>query len=207
MNRVGVISVGQSNLGSILASLRRLGTQATVIESRHQFDDVDRLLIPGVGSFAPAMGGLSEQQLVGPIREFCDTGRPLLGICLGMQLLFENGTEGKPVQGLGLLQGDVVKLSPSPGVRIPHVGWNSVRIVSEHPLFENVSPGTDFYFIHGYVAASTTARDVISVTQHGEEFVSAIGRRNIAGLQFHPEKSQRNGEQILANFLQWDGSC
>lgn len=204
---IGIVTAGHSNLGSLLGSLSRLGAQSLVVKSPKDLEQVDKVILPGVGSFSVAMSTLAALGLVGPLRDFSHRGSPILGICLGMQLLCEAGTEGGSSEGLNLVHGTVARLGAHQGIRVPHVGWNSIDIAMEHPLLSGIESGADFYFVHSFAVGNAPSTEVLSLTHHGENFVSGVAHRNVVGFQFHPEKSQKNGEKILSNFLGWDGSC
>lgn len=153
------------------------------------------------------MSYLNTKKLPQAIKSFAVNGNPLLGICLGMQLLCEGSTEGGQTEGLGLVRGGVTDLRAFPAARIPHVGWNSVDICMIHPIVEGIPSGTDFYFVHGFAMQENEDTQTIATTQHGVQFVSAVGQENVVGVQFHPEKSQKQGAQLLRNFLSWDAEC
>ncbi len=204
---IGIVDVGLSNLGSLRHAVHCQGWDSVLVRSPSDFSGISHLLLPGVGAFATAMGRLDEAGLSESIRQFSNRGRPVLGICLGMQLLAQWGTEGGQTQGLGLLPGKVELIQPTEGLRIPHVGWNEVRHTQAHPLLKGIRSDIDFYFVHSY-RFSTTKMDIIfSMTQHGEHFPTVVGQRNVVGVQFHPEKSQKNGLRLLDNFCLWGGVC
>jgi glutamine amidotransferase len=152
------------------------------------------------------MAHMQAQRLVEPIRAFALTGKPLLGICLGMQLLSSAGDEGGPTDGLGLVEGRVVRFENVP--RIPHVGWNEVRMQRPHPVFRKVKSGADFYFVHSYRFVCARAEDAIGLVEYGgQDHTSIVAKDNVLGFQFHPEKSQANGLRLVENFCEWDGAC
>ena len=169
--------------------------------------NASHLVLPGVGSFRAAMLRLKQAGLVEAIRGYAQTGRPLLGICLGMQILASWGAEGGGEEGLNLISGKVVALQTGPGIRIPHVGWNTVHLQSTHPLFDDTKNEVDYYFVHSFAFEAEKENQVYSETVYGVRFPSAVGRENVFGVQFHPEKSQKNGLQILDNFCRWKGLC
>lgn len=207
---IAILNYGMGNLRSVQKALERVGAQAHIVDSPEQIDAADRLILPGVGAFADGMQHLQERGMVGPLRAYADSGRPLLGICLGMQLLFESSAEDAPspddpVAGLGILPGKVVRFSEDQGpgqprLKVPHMGWNQVAFVPGTPLFEGLATGDDVYFVHGYYCVPTDAADAAATTQYGRSFCSACHRDNVWATQFHPEKSQRVGLQILENF-------
>ena len=198
MTGLALIDAGGANLGSVRYALERLGVQARIVRDADGLGDAERIILPGVGAAAPAMALLHERGLV----ELLRTSRlPLLGICLGMQLLFESSEEGD-VDCLGLLPGRVRKLDGRAGLRVPHMGWNALQPLRDSPLLAGIDTQAQAYFVHGY-AAPVTADCVASCT-HGERFAAVVQRGNRAGAQFHPERSADVGARLLANFLQWN---
>jgi imidazole glycerol-phosphate synthase subunit HisH len=193
--QVAVIDSGGANIGSVLYALERLGARAELTADPAAIRAAPRVILPGVGAAAPAMAQLRELGLVDTIRAL---RQPLLGICLGMQLLFEGSDEGD-TECLGLLRGRVRKLPASPGVRVPHMGWNALLPRGEPALLQGVSSGARAYFVHSYAAPVTD--DCIARCEHGEPFAAMAARGNVAGAQFHPERSAATGARILANFL------
>ena len=160
------------------------------------------IILPGVGAFPDGMAHLRDRGFDQALREHTAQGIPLLGICLGMQLLAERGWEVRETAGLGLIPGEVRRLEPSNGdTRIPHVGWNQVAFARNCPLFEGIQPGTDFYFVHSYYLDCADAEAIVGRTAYCGGFTSAVARANVFGVQFHPEKSQKRGFQVLKNFL------
>jgi glutamine amidotransferase len=203
---LGVLDIEMGNLRSLCNAVYSLGMDPVVVQTPAALDEVDRLLIPGVGSYRAAMANVARLGFGEALRRFADSRRPLLGICLGMQILSERGEEGGAVDGLGLVPGDVVQMAGDPPPRLPHVGWNSVAFCAPHPLFAGIKTGRDFYFVHSY-ALRTRPEHTFAETEYGRPFTSVVARANVAGVQFHPEKSQRNGLQLLENFGGWDGRC
>jgi len=179
----------------------------TIVRSPKNLLQVERAILPGVGSFMKASVELKENKLLSALRSFARDGNPLMGICLGMQLLSERGMEGGVSEGLGLIGGTTQPLPKAPGIQSQHVGWNSIKLKSSHPTTNGILDETDFYFVHGFTVANGNAAEILSVTNHGEDFVSAVSSRNVVGFQFHPEKSQKPGQKIFENFLAWDGKC
>lgn len=204
---IGIIDYGMGNLRSVWNALDSQAIDARVVQTAADLRASDRLILPGVGAFAQAMQELDRRGLASAIQDAVAGGTPLLGICLGMQLLVERGTEPEPTLGLGLVPGDCVLLSVEAPQRLPHVGWNTVRFVRKHPVFEGLREHVDYYFVHSYVVRAASPDAVIGLTAYGPEFVSVIGRDNVVGVQFHPEKSQANGLRLLENFAGWDGTC
>lgn len=204
---IGIIDVGIGNQGSIREAIHALGHDPVPVRSAADLSDLTHLILPGVGAFSHAVQRLHATALFAPVQQFARAGRPLLGICLGMQLLCDVGDEDGPNAGLGLVPGRVSRLPDQPGLRVPHVGWNDVRFPVPHPLFQGVRPGLDFYFVHSYEFLPASGAHVIGVTDHGKQVVCAVANANCVGVQFHPEKSQKNGLRILENFCDWDGLC
>jgi imidazole glycerol-phosphate synthase subunit HisH len=196
--RVAVLDYGAANLVSIGQGLVAAGADVSVASDPAGLDHVDALVVPGVGAAAPAMSHLREQRLLDPLRRWADDGRPLLGICLGFQLLFDASEEGKTTT-LGVLPGRVIALRDAP--TLPHIGWNSVRAVRLHPLFGGIPDGSYLYFVHSYAPRPGDERDILALTEHGRPFVSAVARGSVFGLQFHPEKSAAVGIRLLSNFV------
>ncbi len=200
MTRVAVVDYGAGNLVSIEQALSAAGADVTIARKADAFEAADAVVVPGVGAAAPAMSRLRRRGLEAPIRAWIAAGRPLLGICLGMQLLFEGSDEDGAVT-LGVLPGRTVRLVDAP--HLPHIGWNQVERHRAHPLFTGIEEGADFYFVHSYAAAPTPGAGdlVLAETAHGARFVSAVARGALAGVQFHPERSGRDGLRLLANFV------
>ena len=195
MSRVAVVDSGGANIGSVLYALQRLGVEAELTADAATICAAPRVILPGVGAAAPAMARLRELALVDTLRAL---QQPLLGICLGMQLLFEASEEGD-TECLGLLPGTVRRLPESPGVRVPHMGWNALQARGAHALLGGVPEGARAYFVHSYAAPVTA--DCIAACEHGEPFAAMVARGNVSGAQFHPERSAATGARILANFL------
>ncbi|MDA7512455.1 imidazole glycerol phosphate synthase subunit HisH [Verrucomicrobia bacterium] len=204
---IGIVDVGIGNIGSLRGALYSQGWDTVEVSSPGQISALTHLLLPGVGAFSAAMKQLQATSLIKPIQDFAESGRPLLGICLGMQLLADTGTENGQTEGLSLLQGNVDKLNVPPGFRLPHVGWNELHQHQEHPLTKGMRDGIDFYFVHSYFFDVQEKTDLVGTTNYGIECPAMIGRNNVVGMQFHPEKSQRNGLLLLDKFCMWDGSC
>jgi glutamine amidotransferase len=195
---IGVVDFGMGNLLSVQKALERVGCPARVARTAEELAESERLVLPGVGAFGQAMANLEQRELLAPLRSACAEGKPLLGICLGLQLLFEASEEHGYHEGLGLFRGDVCRF---PGdVRVPHIGWNQLRITRESPLFEGIPDNTFFYFVQSYYVRPEDATLVAGTTEYGVPFAAAIGRKNVFGVQFHPEKSQQAGLRLLANF-------
>ena len=215
---IGIVDYGMGNLRSVQKAFELLGAEAVVMADPAQAADVGRLVLPGVGAFADGMDNLTRMGWVDPIRAFVDSGRPFLGICLGMQLLFEWSEEDavsvdEPVPGLAILPGKVVGFvqptEPELRIKIPHMGWNDLAFGRDDPLFAGVEPGCYVYFVHGYYAQPVDSADrpLTSATVEyppTRPFCASVWDGNIRATQFHPEKSQRVGLKMLDNFIGLD---
>ena len=203
-----VIDYGAGNLTSVLLALKFLGDDPVITDDPVILEQADRIIFPGVGSAASGMEGLKRKRLDEALKKCCMQDKPLLAICLGMQMLLEFSEEDDGVNGLGLVPGKVklFKFPPEQRIKVPHMGWNTVR-QNEHVLWKNIPDNSAFYFVHSYYVSADNASDVAGVTEYGGfEFVSTVARKNIFATQFHPERSGEMGLQLLKNFLEWDGS-
>jgi len=207
--KVAIIDYGVGNLGSVRRALARLDAEAVITDRPAQLAGADRIILPGVGSFSDGMARLGAHGWVEEIqRQVRESGKPLLGLCLGMQLLASRGREGGDTPGLGFVAGDVVRLDTiGCRLRIPHVGWNTItRSGGDHGLLAGIPDGTDFYFVHSYAFAPANSGHVWAATDYGVPVVAAVGTGHVFGTQFHPEKSSKAGLRLLRNFLEF-GSC
>jgi imidazole glycerol-phosphate synthase subunit HisH len=195
---IAVIDYGRGNLGSVENALGRLGMRAVVTEDPRVIEDARALVLPGDGAFHDAMANLQARGLLEPLRAALDEGRPFLGICLGYQLLFTESEEFGQGKGLDVLPG-VVRRFPR-GLKVPHMGWNSVEHTGDLPIFDGVPSGAHFYFVHSYYPTITDASLAVATCSYGVTFPAAVGRGSLFATQFHPEKSQRWGVRILENF-------
>lgn len=205
--RVAVIDYGTGNLGSMLRALEELGAVGYLATSPDQLAGAGRLILPGVGNFSDCMAALEAGQWIDALHQAVEGGLPLLGVCVGMQLLASSGSEGAVVAnmtpGLGFVPGQVHHLrAQGCTARLPHVGWNAIHPSNPvDPLFAGIPDGTNYYFVHSYAFAADAAPDVIATAEHGVPFAAAIRRGRVWGTQFHPEKSSRAGFRLLHNFL------
>jgi imidazole glycerol-phosphate synthase subunit HisH len=197
---VAVVDYGMGNRRSVQKALEHVGARVAVTRDPATLATADALVLPGVGAFAAAMSALSALDLIAPIRRAAGDGRPVLGICLGMQLLFERSSELGDTAGLGLLGGEVTRLQTG-GLRVPHIGWNEVRPTRPAPLTAGLPPqGAAFYHVHSYAVRPSDPEDVVATTTYGETFATVVARGSVMGTQFHPEKSSAHGLQLLAAF-------
>lgn len=198
---IAVINYGLGNLHSVHKALAFVGGDAQVTSDPETILKADKVVLPGVGAFADGMSGLERHGLSDAVQKVAIQGKPLLGICLGMQLLFEESDEQGIHQGLALLSGKVVQFQ-EPGIKVPQIGWNQVNITRESPLNRGIQDGEYFYFNHSYYCVPENADDAIAMTEYGLRFSSAVEQGNIYGVQFHPEKSQKTGLRIMKNFVE-----
>lgn len=201
---VVVVDIGISNIASVTNSLVELGYSPLVVDNPRGIESAQRVILPGNGSFRTASERLAETGWVTALREFAESKRPLLGICLGMHLLASSGEEDGISEGLGLIPGVSRRLSVG-DLRLPHVGWNTVGQLKSHFVFEGIKNGRDFYFSHSFALEPSSKDLIIGTTDYGNTFVSVVGSQNVFGVQFHPEKSQKNGLKLLSQFMKWDG--
>lgn len=202
---IGILDLDLGNIGSVKNAVYELGYDYLVLKEDKQFDDITHLILPGVGTYKKAMENFHDSGLEKSFYSYVDTKRPLLGICLGMQLLSEEGTEIQDSKGLGLVPGKVERFDDSISLPIPHVGWNTVKRKIDHPVFEDIKSDVDFYFVHSYHFNCKNEENILAITDYGYDFTSAVINGHIIGTQFHPEKSQNNGLKFLENFCEWDG--
>ena len=194
-----IVDYGAGNLHSVAKAVANQGVRPMVTASGRYLEDADAVIVPGVGAAADTMANLRRHRLVEPIREYIDSGRPFLGVCMGQQALFDVSEEGGEHECLGVLPGRVVRLPG--GLKVPHMGWNRVRITRDHPIFEGIDDGSYFYFVHSYFPQPDDAAVVIGETDYGIRFASVVARDNVVATQFHPEKSGDNGLKLYGNFL------
>lgn len=205
---IAIVDYGMGNLRSVHKGFERVGFQATVTQDPQEIKTASGLVVPGVGAFRMAMENLRSLRLVDPILAFIESGRPFLGICLGLQLLFGESEEFGPQQGLGVFPGKVVRFpfadrscqSPRRDLKVPHMGWNRVQVKKRMPILEGIADRAHFYFVHSYYPIPEEPEIVATTTDYGVEFTSSVGKENLFACQFHPEKSQHLGLRILKNF-------
>lgn len=200
---LAVIDYGAGNLRSVMHALHYLGVDnARLVREPDDLVGAQKIILPGVGAFGAGMQQLHAQGIVEPLKEAIARGVPYLGICLGMQFLFERSDEMGDHAGLGVLPGLVTRIPDQPGLKVPHMGWNELRLKRLSPLLEGLGDGSYVYFVHSYHCVPANRDDTLAVVDYGRDVVVAVQRDNIYGVQFHPEKSQRAGLQLLTNFLQ-----
>ncbi len=193
-----IVDYGSGNLRSVQKAVEKCGTAATITSVPEFVAKAERVILPGVGAFGDAMRALHDRDLVEPIQQHARADKPFLGICMGLQLLFETGFEGGEHQGLGILPGEVVRFELPHGIKVPHMGWNTTRWTGDwRPAID----GDHFYFVHSYYARPTDSSIVAAVTDYGGDFCAAVRRGNLYATQFHPEKSQATGLRLLASWL------
>ncbi len=197
---IKIVDYGMGNLRSVQKAFEKLGHAAEICDQPSQLGGVEKLVLPGVGAFRDAIHEVRRREFVAPILDHLASGKPFLGICLGLQMLFDVSYEDGEWPGLGIVPGKVVRFQDQPDLKIPHMGWNQLQITGEPALLPNIPRDAHFYFVHSYHVVPTDRSVVIAESEHGERFVAAIGRDNLWATQFHPEKSQKHGLQLLANF-------
>ncbi len=203
--RIAVVDYGMGNRRSVQKALEHVGAVATITSREDELMEAAGLVVPGVGAFPLAMANLGERGLDTLIRERAASGAPVLGVCLGMQLLFERSSELTGAAGLGLIPGEVTALSTG-GLRVPHIGWNEVSFVRDSPLTAGLpQAGCPFYHVHSFAVRPSDQADVVGSTEYGERFAAIVQRGSVAGVQFHPEKSSHHGLAMLANFVRLCG--
>ena len=207
--KVAIINYGMGNLGSVRRSFEEIGAEVVIANHPSTLYEVNRIVLPGVGAFPEGMSHLTKGGWVEALQEtVLDMKKPLLGICLGMQMLADRGDEGVETYGLGLIAGRVKRIDQlGSDQRVPHMGWNEVHYRdTEHPLFQHIPNGSDFYFVHSYAFETKSAESLLATTQYGTSLTAVVAKNNIFGCQFHPEKSSKAGRQLLKNFMAY-ASC
>jgi glutamine amidotransferase len=198
VSTVAVVDYGMGNRRSVEKALEHIGAEVRLTDDHDAIRAADAVVVPGVGAFPEAMRRLTAAGLAAVIRERAEAGTPVLGICLGMQLLFESSDEHEGADGLGLLPGAV---TPLHAPKLPHIGWNEVALERPSKLTESLGDAAAFYHVHSFVCRAADDADVVGRGEYGERFASIVERDNVAGVQFHPEKSSRDGLKLLANFV------
>ena len=197
---IAIIDYGMGNLRSVAKAFEKVGHTAVVTSDPAEVRRASKVVLPGVGAFEDAMAELRRRDLVGPVLEAIDAQKPFLGICLGLQLLFDVSFENGRHEGLGVVGGEVVRFDVPPEFSVPHMGWNQLQIRRRCPILEGIEEGSHFYFVHSYYVVSADPRVIAAETEYGKPFCSMIWRDNLFATQFHPEKSQSDGLRMLGNF-------
>ncbi|MEZ6134854.1 MAG: imidazole glycerol phosphate synthase subunit HisH [Pirellulaceae bacterium] len=198
---IAIVDYQMGNLRSVQKAFEQVGASATVTSDPEEIALAQRVVLPGVGAFGDAIRELSDRDLTQPIIEAVAAGKPFLGICLGLQLLFDVGTEGTEHQGLGILPGRVERFAPHPGLKVPHMGWNQVQQEQpDCPLFASIPASAYFYFVHSYYVVPADTDQMWLSCEYSTRFCAAVWRDNLFATQFHPEKSQADGLKLLQNF-------
>jgi glutamine amidotransferase len=199
---IAIVDYGMANLRSVQKAFERVGHRADIIARPEEVDRAEKVVLPGVGAFQDAVATLRSTELVGPIVRHIEKGRPFLGICLGLQMLFDVGYEDGEHAGLGVLRGQCVRfdVDRTMGLKVPHMGWNQLEVKRPSPLVRDLPGGANVYFVHGYHVEPAEESVIATTTDYGRPFVSSIWRDNVMATQFHPEKSQAVGLKILENF-------
>lgn len=199
--KIAIIDYDMGNLRSVAKAFEKVGAEPVVTRDPVEISNASHVVLPGVGAFKDCMKNLTEYGLVEPVRRNIEKGKPFLGICLGLQLLFETGMEFGEHPGLGVIKGRVVRFSTDDKtLKVPHMGWNSIDIKKDSRVLHGIEDGTYFYFVHSYYACPDDAGVILTSTGYGIDFTSSIEKDNVTACQFHPEKSQRAGLSVLKNF-------
>lgn len=198
---VAIIDYGAGNLSSVKKALDYLGAESEITDDRDKILSASHVILPGVGSFGDAMNSMRDRGLVDTVKETAKSKR-FLGICLGLQLLFEGSDESPDAQGLGILKGEIVSIPKDAGLKVPHIGWNSVSLKQNDGIFKDIDDESYFYFVHSYYLKNADDNVVAGVTSYGTEIECAVQRDNLCAVQFHPEKSGKVGLKLLKNFLE-----
>jgi glutamine amidotransferase len=199
---IAIIDYGMGNLRSVQKGFEKVGHSATITSDADAIAAASKVVLPGVGAFGDAMDELRRRKLVEPVRQVIADGKPFLGICLGLQLLFEVGYEGGTHEGLGILPGEVVRFELPHEFKVPHMGWNQLEIRRPAPILSGLTNGTHVYFVHSYYVVPRNADDIAATASYGQSFTSVVWHDNVFATQFHPEKSQADGLKILRNFAE-----
>ena len=204
---ITIVDYQMGNLRSVQKAIERVGGTATISSDASEIAAAEKLILPGVGAFGDAMSEISRRDLANPIRDFVASGRPFLGICLGLQLLFEQGYEHGTHQGLGILPGEVVRFERPSQFKVPHMGWNTVRKTASSALLDHITDQSHFYFVHSYYVVPEDPDCVSLSCDYGGEFCAMVTQGNLFATQFHPEKSQANGLNLLRSFCGLRNTC
>jgi glutamine amidotransferase len=201
MSKIVIIDYGMGNLRNVQKGFEKIGFEAKLTRSKKEIERASAIVLPGVGAFQDCMENLEEYGLVDPLLRSIEKGKPYLGICLGLQILFSESEEFGSHKGLDVIRGKVVKFRPDPEHKVPHMGWNTIEKEKEVPMLQGLENGDFFYFVHSYYVIPEEAQWISTLTTYGNPFVSSIWKENVFATQFHPEKSQQKGLRILENFV------
>lgn len=199
---IAIIDYDAGNLRSVEKALEAIGEKAVVTRNSDEILSADKVILPGVGSFGDAMGRLHEYGLVDTLHEVADSGKPFLGICLGLQLLFRRSDESDGVEGLSILPGEILRIPDAPGIKIPHIGWNSLKVAPKARIFEGLRENPYVYFVHSYYLKADNDDIVAASTEYSTHIHASVEKGNLFACQFHPEKSSETGLRILKNFAE-----
>lgn len=204
---IAIIDYKAGNLTSVQRALEKIGEESIISHEPQKILDADHVIFPGVGAAGAAMKSLNGSEMGAVLKQCINEGKPVLGICLGTQIIMESSEEDGGVNCLGIIPGHTIRFQfDSPNVTVPQMGWNQVNFVKEHPVFENIVSGTNFYFVHSYYPSPANEENALAKTEYsGLTFTSALTMGNLVATQFHPEKSGRHGLDLLKNFAKWDG--
>ena len=201
--KLGIVDLDTGNLASLLSAINKLNINFKICKNSFDFEDVDKIILPGVGAFKDLMKKIKEKNMDKIILAKIDKNVPVLGVCVGFQILFSGSNEHGDCLGLDLIKGNFINFKDkNTNIKVPHVGWNECKILNRNKLFQDIGDNSDFYFTHSYYLKNYNIENVISETMYDINFVSSINKKNIYGVQFHPEKSQSNGLKILKNFYE-----
>lgn len=202
---IAIIDYGAGNLQSVKKALDFIGAESIITDNAEKILSADKVILPGVGSFGDAMESMERNNLTKTVKRCAESGKPFLGICLGLHLLFDESEESPGVKGLGVFKGKIRRFPSDMGLKIPHIGWNSLNIKQNDTIFKGVPENSYVYFVHSYYLEADDINDVAALTNYGIDFHSAVGRDNVFATQFHPEKSGDVGLTILRNFASMEG--
>jgi glutamine amidotransferase len=200
---IAIIDYGMGNLRSVQKAFEAVGADARVTRAPQTIADADHVVLPGVGAFGDCMANLERLELIQPVRRAIASGKPFLGICLGLQLLFTESEEFGLHKGLGIISGKVRRFATDPALKVPHMGWNAISVARPSPVLAGIDNGAYVYFVHSYYVQPDDPAVITTRSDYGVEFVSSIGRDNLFACQFHPEKSQDIGLRLIHNFTRW----
>ena len=208
MNNIALIDYGMGNLHSVSKAIKKVSnnTKVNITSDKKEIEDADKVIVPGVGAIKECLRAIRNKKLDQVILDVINS-KPILGICVGMQLFLESSEENDGTLGLGVLKGEVKKIPLKSSIKIPHMGWNKVKQTKDHPMWSDIPDDSYFYFVHSYCCLSS--QNSVGISSHGLDFVAALAKGSIFAVQFHPEKSKDAGLQLYRNFINWDGesSC